>query len=388
MILFSHPAIDPKVSHAVSALNRAGILGEFWTCSHADNAVIHRVSAPAITPDDANWSYPCNGMRPFVGRLLDTEVAAKITSAPFSGVYACEGAADATFRAASRRGLLKIYDLPLGTPDDTHPILQEEADCEPDWAATLWDSQPHESASSKVVAELRQADLVLVASTFGLSVLEPSGDVPGTIAVIPPGAPPVENAIHTEPSERGHKLRVLYRGSLRQRAGLSYLFRACRALGDSVELTVVGSLPRVECRALESELAKVRWIPTCDFASLRQLMSTHDVFLYPSIFEDGGTVMLEAMSMGLPVIATANSAAPDFISDGREGFIIPIRSTDHIVHRLELLHRDPDYRFQMARCARSRAAAQTWDSFEKRLVASVTTALRHHLPAEPASLTA
>ena len=79
--------------------------------------------------------------------------------------------------------------------------------------------------------------------------------------------------------------------------------------------------------------------------------------------------------MGLPVITTAHTAGPDLIREGVEGFIVPIRDSTAIASRLELLHRDPARRTEMARQARLRAREITWENYETTLAACVGRAL-------------
>jgi len=50
MILFSHPTGNANVRHAALGLNRAGLLGEFWTCINSSPAAhFHRNSSRACT---------------------------------------------------------------------------------------------------------------------------------------------------------------------------------------------------------------------------------------------------------------------------------------------------------------------------------------------------
>ena len=50
------------------------------------------------------------------------------------------------------------------------------------------------------------------------------------------------------------------------------------------------------------------------------------------------------MACGVPVIATTNTGGPDVITDGKDGFIVPIRDAGAIAERLEYLYRNPDAR--------------------------------------------
>ncbi len=104
-------------------------------------------------------------------------------------------------------------------------------------------------------------------------------------------------------------------------------------------------------------------------------MRRHHVFVFPSLFEGFGLVLSEAMACGLPVIATSHTAAPDLITNGHEGFIIPIRSPDAIAQRLTELSEDEDRRRNMGIRAIQRAQALTWTSYRRNLIAHLRARL-------------
>jgi len=81
------------------------------------------------------------------------------------------------------------------------------------------------------------------------------------------------------------------------------------------------------------------------------------------------------MSCGVPVIATAQSGAPDFLEDGKDGFLVPIRSAEAIAERLELLIRDRDRLFAMSQAAVRKAARHSWESYRQQLIHTVRHAL-------------
>lgn len=412
MILFSHPTGNANVRYAALGLQRAGLLGEFWTCvNYRDSPRLRRWLPASLRRQLQRREFPAELasqmhsqpwrelgrlLAPRVGlgawarheqgplsvdavyRSLDRQVAKRVGDERFTGVYAYEDGARESFRAAARHGKRKIYDLPIGYWRAARAILQEEAEREPAWAATLTGNRDSAEKTERKDQELRDADLVLVASSFTRSTLElapavtaPVVCLPYGAPLLPPNQPAAGNALR---GQRG-KLRALFVGSLGQRKGLSYLFQAGRELGSSVELTVIGMRPPlVACDALDRELQRVRWIPTCSHGEVLAEMGAHDVFVFPSLFEGFGLVLLEALAMGLPIVTTPHTAGPDLITDGVEGFIVPIRSADAIAEKLLRLRDDGEMRREMSRRASARARQFTWEAYGAAVAATVLSA--------------
>jgi glycosyltransferase involved in cell wall biosynthesis len=82
-----------------------------------------------------------------------------------------------------------------------------------------------------------------------------------------------------------------------------------------------------------------------------------DIFVLPSLTEGTPMALLEAMAMGIPVIASAVGGVPDVIEDGINGFLVPPGESRAIHERIMLLIDKPD---QMKRL--SRAGKETVNS--------------------------
>jgi len=80
-----------------------------------------------------------------------------------------------------------------------------------------------------------------------------------------------------------------------------------------------------------------------------------------------GLVILEAMSCGIPVIMTINTGASDVITDGVEGFIIPIRDINAIKEKLEWCYSHPAELAKMGIAARKRAEQLNWGVYRQKL---------------------
>ena len=409
MLIFTHPTGNANVRHAALGLFRAGLLSEFWTCLNFDAPpLLERILPARMAGQLRRRAYPSElsnaiRTRPFhevvrlfapklgfpglvahetgrfsvdaVYRALDRAVARRLRRGGYSAVYAYEDGAEYSFLAARRHGVCTLYDLPIGHWRAARTLLLDEAEREPEWAATLTGNRDSTAKTERKDAELALADVVFVASAYTRQTLSQAADFKGTVVVVPYGSPTFLPAIAARPPASAGKLRVLFVGSLGQRKGLSYLFDACRLVQSAVSLTVIGQKPLEPCPVLDRELAAVRWIPSCPHQQILAEMAAHDVFVFPSLFEGFGLVLLEALAMGLPVITTAHTAGPDLIHEGVEGFIVPIRDSAAIAARLELLHREPARLAEMSEQARRRAAEFSWANYEETLAACVGRAL-------------
>jgi glycosyltransferase involved in cell wall biosynthesis len=117
----------------------------------------------------------------------------------------------------------------------------------------------------------------------------------------------------------------------RPRKGLEVLLEALAELrnrGLPVRLRAVGAFETAEyegqVRRLASQLLLDSAIDWTGFArDIDAEMARMDLFVLPSLFGEGlPMVVLEAMSAGLPVVASAVSGVPEAIRDGVEGLLV------------------------------------------------------------------
>jgi starch synthase len=386
MILISHPTGNENVRQAALALYEANLLGEFWTClSWNPDAVINHFLPKSLRNQLARRSSP-KSVRPFVrtapvrelGRLffgafgidvvlqdLDRKVAARLGRAKnWTGVYAYEDGALESFRTAKNHGIHCIYDLPIGHWRAAQQIYREETELQPDWAETLTGLSDSDEKLARKEEELKLAERVVVASSFTEQTLRGANFNAG-VSVIPYGAPAVSQ---NEIIPRFGPLRILFAGSLGQRKGLSYLLKAVESVGrDIVKLTLLGRKAGSNCVPLEAAVHRHRWIPTLPHQEVLREMQRHDVLVLPSLFEGFGLVILEAMAQGLVVIATPHTAAPDLIDDGVDGFIVPIRSSEAISEKLEILAASLERLREMKLASRRKAERQRWEVYRRAL---------------------
>lgn len=295
---------------------------------------------------------------------FDKQVAKQLSMQEgLSQIYAYEDAALETFKAAKQKNIQTLYELPIGYWRAAQEIMGDEAKLNPAWASTILSTRESQQKLARKDEELALADKIIVASQFTADTLKLSAVSNKETILIPYGSPqPVAKANLT----RHKRLKVLFVGGLSQRKGLSYLFEAAEYLKDKIELTVIGSR-FANCVPLDAALQTYRYIPSLPHHEILKEMDQHDVFVFPSLFEGFGLVILEAMARGIPVITTAHTAGPDVIADGEDGYIIPIRSSQAIAEKLELLANDNDLLDRLKTAALAKATLFSWTKYQSQL---------------------
>ena len=92
-------------------------------------------------------------------------------------------------------------------------------------------------------------------------------------------------------------------------------------------------------------------------ADTRQVYAATDILLMPSRFEGLPMTLLEAMAMGLPVVASKLDGIAEVIEDGREGFLIDFNDTQGFVDRCASLLENPAKSSELATNARAKIEA-------------------------------
>jgi len=108
------------------------------------------------------------------------------------------------------------------------------------------------------------------------------------------------------------------------------LISSPHASHSRLRLLIVGDGPmRAECQAmLERAGAGHRaWLPG-ERLDTAQLMRAMDLMVLPALAAGSGTVLLEAMATGLPVVATAVGVHRELVQPGLTGILVPPMSPD------------------------------------------------------------
>lgn len=177
------------------------------------------------------------------------------------------------------------------------------------------------------------------------------------------------------PPRTDDEIRFIYLGRLTDWKGIQFLITAFKIVADQHPRAVLNILGDGEQRRLLEEQSRrlnlgdrinfVGWVSAADGA--RRLRGA-DVFVLPSLREVGGIVLLEAMAVGLPVIA-ADWGGPAIHVTDSTGIRVPPTSRDEFVRGLAdamlRLAGSPELRRQMGRAGMERVRTNLYDWNQK-----------------------
>ncbi|WP_426573898.1 glycosyltransferase [Aquihabitans sp. McL0605] len=156
------------------------------------------------------------------------------------------------------------------------------------------------------------------------------------------------------PRAPGDPLRAICVGTLHEVKGQAHLIEACRRArraGVDVRLTLVGEgddraalHAQVEAAGLSEVVSFTGAVPQ---PRVRDLMNASDVLVTPSVPSADGrreglpVVIVEAMAVGVPVVASRLSGIPEIVRDGDTGLLVDPGDRDGLTAALLRVDHDP-----------------------------------------------
>lgn len=276
-------------------------------------------------------------------------------------VFAYNTGALELLREAAAHGVPSVVDQidPAQADDDA---VREEMDRWPGWAeheghipAAYWD---------RLRAEWQCATAVLVNSEWSKHAVLAAGVPDHRILVVPLAYEPEEaGARRLDEVGSGPALRVLWLGQVNLRKGFPYLVQAARLVQNyPIQFTVAGPI-YLTTRALQNLPANLRLLGHVPRAQALTLYKTSDVLVLPTLSDGFALTQLEAMTYGLPVVATARCG--DVVEDSVSGFRVEVRDPEAIASALTRLESDRVALRRMSQAATSRAAEFTLDRYTR-----------------------
>jgi glycosyltransferase involved in cell wall biosynthesis len=261
-------------------------------------------------------------------------------------LIAISGAALKTGRQVQRQGGVFVCDR-----GSSHQRFQESivSDEYRRWGVNLPVSDIRDTLREEEIYET--ADAITVPSSFARRSFIELGVPAHKVHMIPYGVRVEKFARVSDPS--ADTFDALFAGSVSLRKGVPYLLEAFQKVRHPRKRLRFAGPISPEIKQVLTRLPKldVEFLGQLPQAQLPRLMSQSHLLVLPSIEDGFGLVMSQALACGCPVLASTNTGGEDLITDGVEGFIVPVRDPNVMADRMQRIAEDSNLRGRMSEAA-------------------------------------
>lgn len=214
------------------------------------------------------------------------------------------------------------------------------------------------------------ADSVQCISNYLAVWAKEIGVAPGKVVVVPNGVD--TTLFFNQNLNLDHNFNLVTTSRLVYKNGLDLIIKALPLLPETVVLHIAGVGPEEsnlkELALKLGVLNRVVFHGLIPYEQLPQFLATGRIFIRPSRSEGLGNSFLEAMAVGLPIVAPLVGGIPDFLEDRQTGLVIEAENPIDIADKIKWLL-DDDNKLQVNEI-RLRALAKTKETFSWGSVAS------------------
>ncbi|HEX2102702.1 MAG TPA: glycosyltransferase [Solirubrobacteraceae bacterium] len=167
------------------------------------------------------------------------------------------------------------------------------------------------------------------------------------------------------PELRGRP-RVVFLGRLARSKGVDTLVAAAARLRTpGAQVVLVGDGPaRAEVEAASRRLDVDGHVHVTGFVPHHRtpaVLASADLLVLPSTYEELGTVLVEALQVGLPAVASNVGGIPEVVEHGRTGMLVPPGDAAALAEAIDAILGDRGLAARMGAAARERAAEYDWE---------------------------
>ncbi len=185
------------------------------------------------------------------------------------------------------------------------------------------------------------------------------------------------------------KFKILFVGRHIERKGICYLIEAAKYLPrDKFEIRIVGvgdlTEKLKELAAHNAGNAEIVFTGKLSPEDLAKEYRTANVFTLPAIIDSKGdteglgVVLIEAMELGLPIVASNVGGIPDVVIDGESGILVPEKDPQALANAFKRLESEPGLVKQLLEGSRKRIReCFTWDGIIERQIAEYKKVVRN-----------
>lgn len=137
------------------------------------------------------------------------------------------------------------------------------------------------------------------------------------------------------------RLKVIYIGGVLKAKGCQEIFKVARQLKE-IEFTVVGQISNEMKDEVKTISENVITTGKLSFDEIFIELADSDIFLFPSHSEGFPLSVVEAMAIGLPVVATRVGAIPQMIDEGKGGYLFDVGDKEGLSNAILQIIKTPD----------------------------------------------
>jgi glycosyltransferase involved in cell wall biosynthesis len=271
--------------------------------------------------------------------------------------------------------LLKRYKadgaLTLGEPLNSHPRYMNELLDEEYERLGIKKKMELHATQKRMIEETDLFDFILTPSNFVKNSYIKYGFPEDKIFNIPIGVDVNKFKKFDTGEIKSNKIfRVFYVGQIIPRKAHIDLLEAWKKLKlPNAELVFIGSLSDEMIPILKKYEGLHKNLGTLSHTEIVENLNQSSVFVMPSVEEGCAFAPIEAMSCGVPVILSTNTGSGELVTEGKEGFIVPIRQPDKIAEKILQLYNDREMAIEMGKNARALATSSlNWEQYANQLM--------------------
>lgn len=283
--------------------------------------------------------------------------------------------------------VLKLLDLTSIPAKNIHEILKRELDFhrknndsfQNNYLLKLKDYS--EKMCKVYQKEIELADYILVPSTHVRDILLKDGVNDNRIYKVPYGMDINKFHYFDRATKDSHqRINFIFVGRVEGPKGVFYMLEAFKQLNeirDDWSLTFVGDLCGNE-ELIHKQYDFCNTVGHVNFSEMENFYKESDVFILPSLWEGLSLSLLEAMAMGLPVIATSMTGAEDIVRDYKEGIVVKPANIQDLIEAILWFLNNKNEIVKMGKLAARKSQDYTWDKYNSTLIRTIDEIRRFH----------
>jgi glycosyltransferase involved in cell wall biosynthesis len=162
------------------------------------------------------------------------------------------------------------------------------------------------------------------------------------------------------PKKKASGKCIIFVGSLLKVKGVTYLISALKMINNPPQTLIIGEGPMRGSLEKQTEHLDVKFIGRIVPEKIVGYLQRGELFVLPSLSEGFPNVILEAMSVGLPVVATKVGGIPNIVEQGRTGFLVEPYNPGQLAFYIKKLLRDKKLRKTMSKNCLKEVKKYSW----------------------------